>query len=256
MRGYKIAVDEAGRATLEAANKGAEGLGRLTRSWWANREAIQAQEEAMDRILMRYKLSADYTERQIALLEREAAAAEKAAEAYRKKWNMDKEGYSLNTAGERALQGESQDTINKDIARRYGQENVDNPDAQRARQLRVLLAMMAQIGGQVTDPGTSKQIADMRRELQDLEEKLLNGGGGKGGGESSASSSGPAMGSGGGAAASGGSGSSSSGAPSSGVSLQINLHPGVDLSNRASVEQMARLLIPAIENLTRRGLRP
>lgn len=42
---------------------------------------------------------------------------------------------------------------------------------------------------------------------------------------------------------------------SSGVTLQINLHPGVDLSNRAEAERMARQLMPAIDNLTRRGLR-
>lgn len=40
-----------------------------------------------------------------------------------------------------------------------------------------------------------------------------------------------------------------------GVTLQINLHPGVDLSNRAEAERMARQLMPAIENLNRRGMR-
>ena len=235
VRGYKIAVDDAGRATLEAANKGVEGLGLLTRGWWASREAIQAQEDAMDRILMRYKLSAEYTERQIGLLEREAAAAEKAAEAYRKKWNMDKEGYSLNTAGERALQGESQDTINKDIARRYGQQNVDNPDAQRARQLAVLLSMMAQIGGNVTDPASSKQIAEMRAELQALEEKLLNSqgakpegntstGGGAGTGPGRAGS-GSGGGAGSGASAGAGASSGASGGGGAGISLDAGAPP-------------------------------
>jgi len=42
---------------------------------------------------------------------------------------------------------------------------------------------------------------------------------------------------------------------SGGVTVQINLHPGVDLSNRAEAERMARQLLPAIENLNRRGLR-
>jgi hypothetical protein len=263
VRGYKIAVDEAGRSTLEAANKGAEGLGRLARGWYETREAIQAHEDAMDRILMKHKLSADYTERQIALLEREAAAAEKAAEAYRKKWNMDKEGYSLNTAGERALQGETQEQIDADIAKRYGEENVNNPDAQRARQLAVLLSMMSQLGGQVRDPATSKQIADMRRELQELEAALLNGigakpkdpaetggaSGGRGGSSSNDNeddSRGRRPGRGGGVSAGSGAG---------GIAPVINIHlaPGVDLSNRAEAERMARQLIPAIETLSRRG---
>ena len=55
----------------------------------------------MDRLNMRYKLSADYSERQIALLEREAAAAEKAAEAKRKYWNVDKDGFTLDANGQR-----------------------------------------------------------------------------------------------------------------------------------------------------------
>ena len=264
VRGYKIAVDEAGRATLEAANKGADGLGRLAMGWRESAEAIRAHEDAMDRILMKHKLSADYTERQIALLEREAAAAEKAAEAYRKKWNMDKEGYSLNTAGERINQGETQEQINADITRRYGQENVNNPDAQRARQLAVMLSMISQLGGQIRDPATSKQIADMRRELQELEFKLLNNGGvdkpkdpaetgGASGGRGGSSSNdneddsrGRRPGRGGGVSAGSGAG---------GIAPVINIHlaPGVDLSNRAEAERMARQLIPAIETLSRRG---
>ena len=264
VRGYKIAVDEAGRATLEAANKGTDGLGRLATGWRESAEAIRAHEDAMDRILMKHKLSADYTERQIALLEREAAAAEKAAEAYRKKWNMDKEGYSLNTAGERINQGETQEQIDEDVKRRYGEENVNNPDAQRARQLAVLLSMMSQLGGQVRDPATSKQIADMRRELQELEFKLLNNGGvdkpkdpaetgGASGGRGGSSSNdneddsrGRRPGRGGGVSAGSGAG---------GIAPVINIHlaPGVDLSNRAEAERMARQLIPAIETLSRRG---
>ncbi len=46
---------------------------------------------------------------------------------------------------------------------------------------------------------------------------------------------------------------------SSGVStgpvINITLNPGVDLSNRAEAERMARMLIPAIETLNRRGFR-
>ena len=189
-RGYRIVVDEAGRATLELVNKGAEGLERMARGWHMNREAIEAQKDAMAEMLMRYTMTADLTERQIRLLEREAAAAKKAAEAYREKWNMDKEGYALNTKGERALQGESQETIDADIARRYGKENVGNPLAEEARQLAKILSDMAQIGGlsRIESAESSKQIAEQRRRLQELEALLLNGigaateGDGQGGG--------------------------------------------------------------------------
>ncbi len=173
-RGYKIVVDEAGKSHLELINKAGPGLDRLAKGWEVSREAIEAHEDAMAKLMMKYTMTADFTERQIKLLEREAAAAEKAAEAYRKKWNMDKEGYSLNTAGDRINQGETQQQVDEDVARRYGQQNVDNADAQRARQLAVLLGMIADGGGQIRDAGTSKNIADMRRELQALEVKLLN----------------------------------------------------------------------------------
>ena len=263
VRGYKIAVDEAGRATLEAANQGANGLDRLARSWHATREAVQAQEEAMDRILMKYTMTADYTERQIALLEREAAAAEKAAEAYRKKWNMDKEGYSLNTAGERALQGETKEQIDADVARRYGEENVGNPLAEEARQLAKILADMAEIGGlsRIQSAESAKQIAEQRRRLQELEALLLNSAdkdseedepkkpAGRSRPAGSSSSRGAEEGE---RDRSVGSGVSRG----SGPVIQIVLNPGVDLSNRAEAERMARQLMPAIENLNRRGFRP
>ncbi|MBD9395138.1 phage tail tape measure protein [Acidovorax sp. ACV01] len=266
--GYKISVDEAGRATLEVANKGTDGLERMARGWHMNREAIEAQKDVMAEMLMRYTMTADLTERQIALLEREAAAAEKAAEAYRKKWNMDKEGYSLNTAGQRALQGESQETIDADIAKRYGQQNVGNPLAEEARQLAKILSDMAQIGGlsRIESAESSKQIAEQRRRLQELEDLLLNGigakpkdpaaaggaGGGRGGSGSSNNSDDEGSSSSQGRRPGRGSGvSAGPGAPV----ININLSPGVDLSNRAEAERMARQLIPAIENLARRGLR-
>ena len=134
-------------------------------------EASEKQADAMAKMLMQYTMSAEYSERQIALLEREAAAAEKAAEAKRKYWNVDKEGYSLNTAGERVMAGESQDQVDRDIAQRYGAENVGNADAQRARQLRTLAKLRSIGNGLVTQPGLS---ADERRELQELEARLLN----------------------------------------------------------------------------------
>ena len=270
VRGYKIAVDEAGRSTLEAANRGTEAIDRMARSWYANREAMEAQEDAMAQLLMRYTMTANLSERQIALLEREAAAAEKAAEAYRKKWNMDAEGYALNTKGERALQGETKEEIDADVARRYGQENVGNPLAEEARQLAKILADMAEIGGlsRIQSAESAKQIAEQRRRLQELEGILLNGLGKKpeGGrtGGSNTTTSGDDDG-GGSSSRPGRSGSSSSGSGGGGgldrgnrggivFSPTIVLNPGVDLSNKAEAERIARALIPAIGNLSRRGL--
>lgn len=212
--GLKIEVTETGQVIVRsmrdaaaATNGLGESVDRLGKGFQMTREAIEAQQDAMAKLLLNYTMSADYSERQIALLEREAAAAEKAAEAYRKKWNMDKEGYSLNTAGERINQGETQQQVDEDVARRYGKDNVDNADAQRARQLSVMLGYLAQQGGQIRDPGTAKQIADMRRELQELELKLLNTAPAKPeGGSTATSPAAPAGGSGGGGSRSGSSG--------------------------------------------------
>ena len=101
VRGYRIVIDASGKATLELANKTDEATGRMARGWHGAREAIQANVDALDEINMRYKLSADYTEREIALLDRQAAALEKAAEAKRKYWNVDKEGFTLDANGQR-----------------------------------------------------------------------------------------------------------------------------------------------------------
>lgn len=82
--------------------------------------ATDRQSEAMDKLLMRYKNSADYTESQIKLLEREAAAAERAAEAYRKKWNIDKDGFTLDKNGQRMQQSAPTERYVYDTAKSQG----------------------------------------------------------------------------------------------------------------------------------------
>ena len=80
------------------------GIGGETTARGHATAATEKHSDALDKLNMRYVNSADYTEKQIALLEREAAAAEKAAEAYRKKWNIDKDGFTLNNQGQREQQ--------------------------------------------------------------------------------------------------------------------------------------------------------
>jgi hypothetical protein len=74
----------------------------------------------MEKLLMQYTLSADYSERQIAMLEREAAAAEKAAEAKRKYWNVDKDGFTLDANGQRMQQSVPTDRYVLDAAKSQG----------------------------------------------------------------------------------------------------------------------------------------
>lgn len=80
------------------------GIGGETAARGHATAATEKHSDALDKLNMRYVNSADYTEKQIALLEREAAAAEKAADAYRKKWNIDKDGFTLNNQGQREQQ--------------------------------------------------------------------------------------------------------------------------------------------------------
>lgn len=254
------------------AGRAAGSIDYMTSALGRQSNALANQSDAMAQMLMRYTMTADLSERQIDLLEREAAAANKAAEAYRKKWNMDAEGYALNTKGERALQGESKDVVDADVARRYGEENVGNPLAEEARQLAKILSDMAQIGGlsRIQSAESAKQIAEQRRRLQELEALLLNGIGKKpeGGRTGGTSTTDEEEDNGGSRARPGRSGSSTSGSSggggidrgsrggtSSAPVINIVLNPGVDLSNKAEAERIARALIPAISNLGRRGLR-
>lgn len=165
-----IRLKETENALRQQANNGLGGealaRGNVT-------EASERQADAMAKMLMQYTLSADYSERQIAILEREAAAEERLAEARRKRLNVDKEGYSLNTEGQRVLAGETDKDVADDTAKLYGEENRDNEKARRARQLRALGRLRSQGNGMVVQNAYS---ADELRELQQLEAELLNGG--------------------------------------------------------------------------------
>lgn len=163
-----IRLKETENALRQQANNGLGGealaRGNVT-------EASERQADAMAKMLMQYTLSANYSERQIAILEREAAAEERLAEARRKRLNIDKEGYSLNTAGERVLAGETEQQVADDVAKLYGEANRDNEKARRARQLRALARLRSQGNGMVVQQDLS---AAERRELQALEAELLN----------------------------------------------------------------------------------
>jgi len=104
MRGLKVTTDDTGKSIVSSMASGQQAAARLGEQVKLTTEQIRAQEEAMDRLNMKYTLSANYTERQIALLEKEAAAAQKVIDLENKRLNRDKEGYSLNTAGQRVVQ--------------------------------------------------------------------------------------------------------------------------------------------------------
>lgn len=99
--------------------KGTATTGSIAASSQAT-TATNAHADALDKLAMKYMQSADYSERQISLLEREAAAAEKAAEAYRKKWNIDKDGFTLDSNGQRMQQSAPTERYVYDTAKSQG----------------------------------------------------------------------------------------------------------------------------------------
>ena len=97
-------VIKALEAEIDAIRRRASGLGNEVSARGRAVQATNAHSDALEKLNMQYKLSADYSEAQIALLEKEAAAAERAAEAYRKKWNIDKDSFTLDKNGQRMQQ--------------------------------------------------------------------------------------------------------------------------------------------------------
>lgn len=111
----KIKSDETKRSEMLSQN-----IGNETTARHGAVAATNAQSDAMDKLEMRYKNSSGYTEKQIALLEREAAAAEKAAEAKRKYWNVDKDGFGLDSSGQRMQQSAPTERYVYDTAKSQG----------------------------------------------------------------------------------------------------------------------------------------
>lgn len=95
-RGYEVQVDSAGKATVRAMGEGAKAVGEMREQFRLTAEQIKANEEAMDRLMMRYTLAADYTERQLTLLEKENALLERREALEDKRLNRDKEGFSVD----------------------------------------------------------------------------------------------------------------------------------------------------------------
>lgn len=112
MEGVSIQTDSTGKTIVKSMGEAAKSVGDVGHQFQQTTEQIKKQEEAMDRLMMKYTLSANYTERQLALLEKENALLERRNALEDKRLNRDKEGYSLNTAGQRvAMQGESERSV-------------------------------------------------------------------------------------------------------------------------------------------------
>jgi hypothetical protein len=245
-KGLKDLADAHRMLAHQAGGGARSGLESVTSALEHQRMALADQSDAMAKLMMSYTMSANYSERQIALLEREAAAAEKVAEAYRKKWNIDKDGFTLDSNGQRMQQSAPSERYVYDTAKAQGltdeqalallEEFMPNGKASRGN------------NGN-TGLGASKDWFTLVNEA--INRAVIEAARNRVNGTGPAAPPAPTTTT---TTSSGSSGQRERGS-SGGVTLQINLHPGVDLSNRAEAERMARQLMPAIENLNRRGMR-
>lgn len=86
-----------------ASDAQTSALGRETGATQANTEALKAQQDALDRISMKYTNSANYTERQIDLLKKEANAQQEIIDLENKRLNRDSQGFSLDKTGKQTV---------------------------------------------------------------------------------------------------------------------------------------------------------
>lgn len=157
----KQAAEDAGKSietSMQKAGAAVEAVTKLT----------QAQAEAQDLLAMKYKLSADYTESQIALLERLAAASDKAADAERKRLNVDKEGFSTDSGGARVVATESQTQLDKRVASNYGDALAKDPRAIEASNIKLQLDLLR---GQASG-ANSPEVTALLEKLARLEAEL------------------------------------------------------------------------------------
>lgn len=233
------------------ASRAAGGIHGMTSALGSQREALQANMDAIDELNMRYKLSADYTEREIALLDRQAAALEKAAEAKRKYWNVDKDGFTLDANGQRQQMSVPNGSYVFDAARNAGLSEADalalmdkyfkNGKPTGTAEANGLNGPSKDWFSIVNEAISEMLIEQARRRAQQPPQ------GGSGSGSApvptgSSSSSGSSSGSSG-----GGSGISA------GAGVQIILQPGVDFSSRGEAERLARFIGPALKELQRKN---
>jgi hypothetical protein len=154
---------------ITAIRNGNSARGTETSARVETASATNAQTDAMDKLEMRYKLSANYTERQIALLEREAVAAEKAVAAELKRLNIDKDKFSVDKNGNRiTVGGLTPDAVFNEAKSR----GLSDDTAQQLRQ------RYAQISNK-NDPrfGDFEALYAEIRRLKQLEAQQPNGGG-------------------------------------------------------------------------------
>lgn len=165
MRGFEIQVDSAGKSVVKAMGDGRNATDALTGSIKLSAEAVKAQEEAFDRMEMRYRLRADYTERQIALEEKELALLERKDALERKRLAIDKDGFSVDKSGNRIVATESQTQLNQRVGNQYGADFASDERAIQAANITLQINQIRAAGalGTVNSPEIAALLAERTR---------------------------------------------------------------------------------------------
>ena len=159
----KQTAEDAGKSietSMQKAGAAVEAVTKLT----------QAQADANDILAIKHKLAADYTESQIALLERLAAASEKAATAERKRLNVDKEGFSTDASGARVVAMENQTQLDKRVSGNYGPDFAKDPRAIEASNIKLQLDQIRTSGAYGT--ANSPEVTALLQKFAQLEAEL------------------------------------------------------------------------------------
>lgn len=228
-------------------------------------QAIRQEGSARDENTSAMSRQTSATEQLIAARERELAVAEKALELERKRLQIDKEGFSTDKGGNRIVAGS--DLMTATGIKRFLQEAGVVDEEQAIAITREFLDTQGNVP-YFDNQGQKKYGGDtLSMALLKAAEKVTFG---YGGGSSSAPTGGgrgapPPQPQAGGftqqpqaptqtsqpARTGDQAGASGGRAP---INLSINVGAGVNMSNRAEVEKLARVIMPAITDLQRRGL--
>ena len=256
MRGLSVETDATGKSIVKAMNQGAASVSGLGNHFQQTTEQIKKQEEAMDRLLMKYTLSADYTERQLALLEKENALLERREALENKRLNRDKEGFSVDPkTGQRVnMQIDSQRSV---------YEGAKAQGLSEADALKIAQRFISESGQKMgwndggrfgAEKGENWGTA-VQKAIDEL--VLLNAAQVKDKQEANRAApepppppppartpepTPPPQ-------------QQRGGSASMGVNVTINVAAGANLADRGQVEMLARAIMPAIDNLQRKGVR-
>ena len=150
IRGIESEISALRQGSTEWSKQSA-AIGGNTSARGANSEAMQKQADTLLQLSMKHKLSADYTEAEIALLDRLTAANEKATAAENKRLNRDAQGFSIDpTTGQRVnMRIDSQRSVYEDAK----SQGLSEADA-----LKIARQFITQNGERTGSPDRTSQL--------------------------------------------------------------------------------------------------